>query len=389
MGGRETMTSRQRVLKALSHEAPDRVPIDLGGNQTGIHKNAYLALIRHLGIADDPVIMDAVQQLARPCEKVLERFHVDTRYVAAGAPASWNGGIVRAERDGRAWHDLVDEFGIRWSMPDDHPLYMDITLHPLANATIDDIRAHPWPKGDDPTRFAGLRDRVLALRRETPYAVVSGISGVVYEICWYLRGLEQWFCDLLTQPEFCEAMLEQTLKFWMDWFRVFLDEVGDVVDVIMIGDDIAGQNGPLFNPDLYRAIVKPRHKKLVQYIRSRTKAKIWYHTCGGCRALVPELLDNGIDILNPVQTSARDMDPAELKRQFGRDLVFWGGGCDAQHVLPRGTPAEVAENVRRHVKAFMPGGGYVFNNVHNIQGEVPPENVVALFDTAYEAGFYA
>jgi uroporphyrinogen decarboxylase len=389
MGGRETMTSRQRVLKALSHEAPDRVPIDLGGNQTGIHKNAYLALIRHLGIADDLVIMDAVQQLARPCEKVLERFHVDTRYVAAGAPASWKGGIVRAERDGGAWHDLVDEFGIRWSMPDDHPLYMDITLHPLANATIDDVRAHPWPKGDDPTRFAGLRDRVLALRRETPYAVVSGISGVVYEICWYLRGLEQWFCDLLTQPEFCEAMLEQTLKFWMDWFRVFLDEVGDVVDVIMIGDDIAGQNGPLFNPDLYRAIVKPRHKKLVQYIRSRTKAKIWYHTCGGCRALVPDLLDNGIDILNPVQTSARDMDPADLKRQFGRDLVFWGGGCDAQHVLPRGTPAEVAENARRHVKAFMPGGGYVFNNVHNIQGEVPPENVVALFDTAYEAGFYA
>ncbi len=389
MGGRETMTSRERVLKALNHEAPDRVPIDLGGNQTGIHKNAYRNLIRHLGIADDLVIMDAVQQLAKPCERVLERFHVDTRYVAAGAPASWKGGIVRAERDGRSWHDLVDEFGIRWSMPDDQPLYMDITLHPLANATIDDVRAHPWPKGDDPTRFTGLRDRILTLRRETPYAVVSGISGVVYEICWYLRGLEQWFCDLLTQPEFCEAMLEQTLKFWMDWFRVFLDEVGDVVDVIMIGDDIAGQNGPLFHPDLYRAIVKPRHKKLVQYIRSRTKAKIWYHTCGGCRALVPELLDNGIDILNPVQTSARDMDPADLKRQFGRDLVFWGGGCDAQHVLPRGTPAEVADNVRRHVKALMPGGGYIFNNVHNIQGEVPPENVVALFDTAYEAGFYA
>jgi uroporphyrinogen decarboxylase len=389
MDGRETMTSRERVLKALNHEAPDRVPIDLGGNQTGIHKNAYLALLRHLGIADDLVIADAVQQLARPCEKVLERFHVDTRYIAAGAPASWKGGIARAERDGRSWHDLVDEFGIRWSMPADQPLYMDITHHPLAHATIDDVRAHPWPKGDDPTRFAGLRERALALRRETPYAVVSGISGVVYEICWYLRGLEQWFCDLLTQPEFCEAMLEQTLKFWMDWFRVFLDEVGDVVDVIMIGDDIAGQNGPLFDPDLYRAIVKPRHKKLVQYIRSRTKAKIWYHTCGGCRALVPELLDNGIHILNPVQTSARDMDPADLKRQFGRDLVFWGGGCDAQHVLPRGTPAEVAENVRRHVKAFMPGGGYVFNNVHNIQGEVPPENIVALFDTAYEAGFYA
>ncbi len=162
MGGRETMTSRERVLKALHHEVPDRVPIDFGGNQTGIHKNAYLNLVRHLGVADDLEIMDAVQQLARPCEQVLERFHVDTRYIAAGAPAGWKGGIVRAGRGGRFWHDLVDEFGIRWSMPDDQPLYMDIGLHPLANATI--------------------------------------------------------------------------------------DEVGDIVDVIMIGDDIAGQNGPLFNP---------------------------------------------------------------------------------------------------------------------------------------------
>jgi uroporphyrinogen decarboxylase len=211
---------------------------------------------------------------------------------------------------------------------------------------------------------------------------------VVYEICWYLRGLEQWFCDLMSDTEFCEAMLEQTLKFWLDWFRLFLDEVGDVVDVIMIGDDLAGQNGPLFNPALYRHIVKPRHKRLVQYIRSRTPAKIWYHTCGACLDLIPELIDNGVHILNPVQVSARNMDPAELKRRFGRQISFWGGGVDAQHVLPRGTPQEVAGNVRRNVQALMPGGGYIFNNVHNIQGEVPPENTVALFDTAYECGFY-
>lgn len=385
---RETMTSRERMLRALDHNVPDRVPIDLGGNQTGIHKNAYVKLVKHLGIADDLRIMDAVQQLAQPCEAVLRRFHVDTRYIAAGAAGDWKGGIVTAVRDGRTWHDLTDEFGVRWSMPDDSPLYMDITLHPLAHATIKEVRDYPWPKGDDPGRFAGLRDRALRLRRATPYAVVSGISGVVYETCWYLRGLEQWLCDLVTEPEFCEAVLDQTLKFWMDWFRVFLDEVGDVVDVIMIGDDIAGQNGPIFHPEIYRRIVKPRHKKLVQYIRSRTPARIWYHTCGGCQSLLPDLIDNGIDILNPVQTSARDMDPRELKQRFGRDLVFWGGGCDAQHVLPRGTPEQVAMNVRRHLRAFMPHGGYVFNNVHNIQGEVPPENIVALFDTAYEFGSY-
>lgn len=386
---RETMSPRQRLLTALNHQTPDRVPIDLGGNQTGIHQNAYRKLLAHLGLKDEVRILDAVQQLADPCEALLERFHVDTRYIRAGAPAGWQGGVVRAERDGRVWYDLTDEFGVRWSMPAETPLYMDITLHPLAHATLADLKEYPWPKGDDPTRFAGLRERALHLRRETPYAVVGGICGVVYEICWYMRGLEQWFCDLLNQPAFCEAMLDQTLQFWLDWLRLFLDEVGDLVDVIMIGDDIAGQNGPLFNPELYRRIVKPRHKRLVQYIRSRTSARIWYHTCGSCRTFIPELLDNGIDILNPVQISARNMDPAELKRQFGDRLVFWGGGCDAQHVLSCCTPSEVAAHVRQNLAAFMPGGGYVFNNVHNIQGDVPPENIVALFDTAYECGFYA
>jgi uroporphyrinogen decarboxylase len=382
------MTSRERVLAALNHEEPDRVPIDLGGNQTGIHRNAYIDLLDHLGIQDEVQIMDAVQQLATPCEAVLERLRVDTRYVAAGAAADFKGGIEINERDGRTWHDLVDEFGIRWSMPDDEPLYMDITHHPLADATINDIKAYPFPRGDDPGRFAGLRDQALAIRNNTPYACVSGISGVVYEICWYMRGLEQWFCDMLTQPEFCEALIDQTLKFWMDWFRVFLDEVGDVVDVIMIGDDLAAQSGPLFNPDIYRKIVKPRHKQLVQYIRSRTQAKIWYHTCGACRTYIPELMDNGIDILNPVQISAANMDPTDLKTTFGKDLVFWGGGIDAQHVLPFATSGEIRDHVRQNVAAFKPGGGYVFNNVHNIQGGVPPENIVALFDAAHEFGKY-
>lgn len=389
MQRKESLTGRERMLKALNHEIPDRIPIDLGGNQTGIHKNSYRNLVSYLGLTEEIDIMDDVQQLARPSEHILERFHVDTRYISAGAAASFKGGIVQNVRDGRLWHDLTDEFGIRWSMPDDQPLYMDITLHPLAEATIDDVKDYPWPKGDDPTRFTGLRERALLLKKETPYAVVSGISGVIYENCWYLRGLEQWFCDLLTDQVFCEALLDQMLKYWMDWFRVFLDEVGDLVDVIMIGDDLASQSGPLFNPDIYRLIVKPRHKKLVQYIRSRTNAKVWYHTCGSCIAYIPELIDNGIHILNPVQTSARGMDPSMLKKKFGDDLVFWGGGCDSQHILPRGTPLEVAENVKENLKAFKPKGGYVFNNIHNIQGDVPPENIVAMYDTAYKYGFYS
>jgi uroporphyrinogen decarboxylase len=385
---KETLSPRERVLKAIHHQEPDRVPIDLGGNQTGIHKFAYQALLEYLGIDDEIVIMDPVQQLARPCEAVLERLRVDTRYIAAGAAADFKGGIEKNHRDGRLWHDLVDEFGVRWSMPDDQPYYMDITHHPLANATLADLADYPFPKGDDPGRFAGLRERALEIRNHTPYALVSGISGVVYETCWYLRGLEQWFIDMLTEPEFCAALLDQTLRFWMDWFRVFLDEVGDLVDVIMVGDDLAGQKGPLFKPDFYRSIVKPRQKQMVQYIRSRTSARIWYHTCGACAGYIPDLLDNGIDILNPVQISASGMEPAELKTRFGQQMVFWGGAIDAQHVLPTASPQEVREHVRRNMAIWKPGGGYVFNNVHNIQAGVPGANVAALYDAAYEFGAY-
>jgi uroporphyrinogen decarboxylase len=156
----------------------------------------------------------------------------------------------------------------------------------------------------------------------------------------------------------------------------------------MIGDDLAGQDGPLFAPRIYRSIIKPRQKRLVQYIKSRTKAKIWYHSCGSVIEYIPDLLDNGIDVLNPVQVSARGMDPGRLKAAYGDRLVFWGGGIDSQHVLPRATPDEVRKHVRRNVEALKGGGGYVFNNVHNIQADVPPENVLAMFDAALEFGSY-
>jgi uroporphyrinogen decarboxylase len=385
---RESMTSRQRVLAAINHRQADRVPIDLGGNQTGIHKFAYQALLRQLGIDDELKIMDAVQQLAQPCEDVLQRLRVDTRYISAGAAADFTGQIEHNRREDRLWHDLTDEFGVTWSMPDDSPLFMDISHHPLANATINDLNDYPFPKGDDPGRFVGLRERALQLKKETPYAVISGISGVVYEICWYMRGLQQWFMDMVTEPEFCEALLDRTLAFWMDWFRLFLDEVGDVVDVVMIGDDLAGQNGPLFRPELYRTMVNPRQKQLVQYIRSRTEAKVWYHTCGSCVEYIGDLMDNGIDILNPVQISCKGMDPKTLKAQFGDKLVFWGGGIDSQHVLPTADVETVRREVQRNMDAFKPGGGYVFNNVHNIQAGVPPENIIAMYDAAWEFGFY-
>jgi uroporphyrinogen decarboxylase len=273
-------------------------------------------------------------------------------------------------------------------MPDDQQLYMDISYHPLAEATIKDLSVYPFPDGGDPTRFTGVRQKALELRNETPYAISTGISGVVYEICWYMRGLERWFIDMIENPGFCEALLDKTLKFWLDYFDGFMAEVGDIVDIVMIGDDLAGQYGPLFSPDFYRKVVKPKQKKLVRYIKSLTNAKIWYHTCGCCYEYIPELVDNGIDILNPVQIGLPNMEPEKLKEEFGRQLVFWGGGIDAQHVLPFAKPDEIREHVRTNLEIFKPNGGYVFNNVHNIQVGVPPENIVALFDAAYGFGFY-
>ncbi len=385
---KETMTSCERVKTALNHHEPDRVPIDLGGFQTGIHKNAYKELIDYLGIKEEIEMLDPVQQIVKPSETVLQKFHVDVRYITAHGPDSFRGGVVINERNGRIWHDLKDEFGVVWSMPDDQKLYMDISYHPLANASIEDIASYPFPDGTDKSRFTGTREAALKLRNETDYAISTGIGGVTYEYCWYLRGLEQWFCDMLANPEFCEALIEQTLKFWYNYYIGFMEAVGDIVDIVMIGDDIAGQEGPLFSPDFYRSVIKPRHKKLIQHIRSLTKAKIWYHTCGSCMEYIPDLIDIGVDIINPVQTSARNMDPVQLKKQFGNHIVFWGGGIDAQHVLPFATPDKVKKEVHQSLEIFKPGGGYVFNNVHNIQAGVPAENIIAMYEAAYEFGFY-
>ena len=388
MAKKETMTSRERVIKALNHQIPDRVPIDLGGFQTGIHQKAYIELLSHLGLHEEITILDPVQQLAKPSEEILKRLRADIRYICAHGPDDFKGGIEQNTRNGRLWHDLKDEFGVVWSMPDDQGLYMDISHHPLADAAIADIENYPFPDGSDVSRFTGVREQALKLHNETNYAISTGIGGVVYEYCWYMRGLQRWFMDMIENPAFCEALLDQTLKFWLEYYTGFMAEVGDVVDIVMIGDDLTGQSGPLFSPDFYRKIVKPRQKKLVQHIKSLTNAKIWYHTCGSCFEYIPDLIDNGIDILNPVQIGLVNMDPAKLKKMFGKQLVFWGGGIDAQHVLPFAKPVEITGHVRKNIEIFKPGGGYVFNNVHNIQVGVPPENILALFDAAYEFGFY-
>ena len=388
MTAREKMTSRERVLAALNFQIPDRVPLDLGGFQTGIHKKAYLELLRYMEREEEIIILDPVQQLVKPSEKILELLKIDIRYVTAKGPESFDGTIRQNFRSGELWHDLKDEFGVVWSMPDKQQLYMDISHHPLANATLEELEAYPFPDGTDPSRFEGVREKVLEIQENTPYAVSTGIGGVIYEIGWYMRGLERWYTDMLENPAFCEALLDRILQFWLDYFSGFMKEIGDIIDVVMIGDDLTGQSGPLFPPEFYRAVVKPRQKRLVQHIRSLTNSKIWYHTCGSAVEYIPDLIDNGIQILNPVQITAHNMEPEFLKKTFGDKLVFWGGGIDSQHILPFADPEEIRSNVKSNVEAFKPGGGYIFNNVHNIQADVPPANILAMYEAAYEHGVY-
>ncbi len=382
------MNSRERLQTALNHREPDKVPLDLGGNQTGIHRIAYQKVLDRLGIQEDVVVMDIVQQLATPSEQVLELFEIDTRYIRPGMflpppelkevkPGFWG---------------ITDGFGVTWAMPGKKPdegLYCDIIHHPLADLKYEDIDRYDWPDGRDPAPFTGLRDYARRLTQETGYALVSGITGVVFEICWYMRGFEQLYIDMLEQPAYVEKLLDHTLQYWTDFLDAYLNEVGEYLDVICVGDDIGMQTGPLFSPELYRKLVKPRQKALYEFIHKKTKAKLWYHSCGSVVQFIPDIIDNGVDILNPIQIGATDMNPAELKERYGDKLVLWGGGIDPQGVYSRGTPEQVKEEVRRLMATFKPGGGYVFNTVHNTQADVPVENILTLWQAAKECRLYS
>jgi len=192
----------------------------------------------------------------------------------------------------------------------------------------------------------------------------------------------------LENRQLCEALIDHTSHYWVEWMNGFLTEAGDLLDIIMIGDDLTGQDGPMFAPQFYRDVVRPRQQRIIDTIKRRTKAKIWYHTCGDCSEYIPDFIDMGVDILNPVQINTRGMDPKILKSKYGKNLVFWGGGIDSQRVLPFASPERIRQEVKKNVEIFKPGGGYVFNNVHNIQPGVPPQNMVAMYEAAHEFGFY-
>jgi len=377
------MESRERVLAAISHREPDMVPLDLGGHQTGIHIRAYRKLIDYLGLNEEVEVMDPVQQLARVSEEVLSYLQIDTRYVWAGM---FSPPVELREVKSGFW-GFRDQFGVVWAMPGKRPgegLYCDIIESPLAEVPYEELDNYPWPQGRNEEALKGIRQYALKIRRETPYALVSGISGVIFEVCWYMRGFRQFYIDMIEQPRYVEKLLEHTYEYWTEFLAGFLGEVGDLLDVICIGDDLAMQRGPIFPPEIYRRLVKPFHRRLCTFIREKTEAKIHYHSCGAISEFIPDLIEIGVDIINPVQISARGMQPQELKKRFGDRIVFWGGGVDSQHTLPRGKPEDVRREVAFNMASFKPGGGYVFACVHNIQADVPLENLLAFWESAWE-----
>ena len=382
------MTSRERLLTALDHEEPDRAPIDLGGSVvTSITKLAYAALREHMGLPRIAVReMETVQQIAFVDDDIRERLGVDVIPVFPNPPSRYNAVFVQGPGGSVSFKD---EFGATLRKPKDS-CYYDWQEFPLPEPALEALAAMPWPDPADPARYRGLRTRVQELRRSTDRALfsIAPCGHDLFNQLFRVRGMENGLMDLLLNEEFAIAFLDRLTETIITAQTLFLKEVGDLVDVHFAADDLSGQNGPLIAPDLYRRLIKPKEACILQVVRSRTKAKVFYHSCGAVMEFIPDLIDMGVDILNPVQVTAAGMDVSELKKKYGKRLSFWGGGCDTQHVLPRGTPAEVRQEVRRRIRDLAPGGGFVFNPVHNIQPLVPPANIVALFDEARSFGVY-
>jgi uroporphyrinogen decarboxylase len=375
------MNSRERVIAVLRHELPDRVPVDLGSTAvSGIHQRANDALKSLLGIEANEPVHDLIQGLVVPDERILQRFGVDLRRVALQPPSNVAAFLPSGNED-----TYFDEWGIRRQHAD---LYWEIVEHPLADAKVEDLPRYPWPDPHDPCRVAGtsatlstsLAEEVQRLYEETNYALVADfLGGGLFEQALWMRGFERFMMDLVRDESFATALLDTLLELYVEFYDVYLEAVGPYVQIVALGDDLGMQTGPLISPALYRRLIKPRHKELYDFIHARTEAKIMHHTCGSVFPLVQDLIDVGVDILNPIQTSAQGMDPAALKREFGERLVFHGG-IDVQQILPFATPDRVREEVRRIVATLGRGGGYIFAPSHNIQADVPPQNVLAMYE---------
>ena len=412
------MTSRERVLAAVAHREPDHVPIDQGSmRSTGIMAIAYNRLKDHLGVAGSRTyVYDLIQQLAQPEPWYLERFHVDAidlgRAFAPREPRrmplpdgseGYVPGWFRPEVSERGL-TIRDESGTPIGHMPRGALYIDQCFWPLAApGGLDDyepleekmqqvtwagIPAAPWDEPATEARLDEIARVARCVKETTTYAVSLSVGCNLFEWSQFLFGMENVYCYLAAEKTKFARFLDRLTEHHVEFLSRLLPKIRGLVEILVVGDDLGMQSGPQMSRETYRELFWPRHKRIWRYAREHGGAHLFLHCCGGVYQLIPDLIDAGVEILNPVQTGARGMEPERLKREFGRDLTFWGGGCDTQHTLVHGTPDEVREDVRRRLDIFMPGGGFVWCPVHNIMADVPPENAVAALDAAYEFGQY-
>jgi uroporphyrinogen decarboxylase len=383
------MNSRERLLTTLNHCEPDRAPFDLGSTQvTGIHVVAYRNLRQALELPPVKVqLCDYIQQLALPDDDVIERLGVDVRGLFPLNSHNWN---VHEEDAGEYWR-YHDEWDITHHRPKPDGFYYSIVQVPLGDPalSVQDIEGHPWPNMGDPQRIAGLRELAERYRVAGYGVVLKDPFAGLFEMAQRILGTENCLVMMASDKQLAGALFDKLLELKLAFWDMALSQLADVVDVVAQFDDYGTQTSQLISPRMFREQLKPRLKMLFERVKQLApNAKRFFHSCGNVRPLLPDFIEIGVEILNPVHIRATGMKPTALKRDFGDALVFWGGGVDTQGVLPTGRPLEVKDDVQRNVEALASGGGFVFNTVHNIQADVPPQNIIAMWEALQEYGVY-
>ncbi|MBI2435430.1 MAG: methyltransferase [Candidatus Hydrogenedentes bacterium] len=403
------MNSRERVLAALNHQEPDRVPVDFSGHRSsGIAAIAYARLREHLGLPKKTIrVYDPVQQLAIIDDDILDRFGVDTIELGRAFAlddrdwADWTlpdatpcqmPAWALPERETDRWVIRSQSGRVLAIMPDG-ALYFEQAYYPyLEHEDLDDIpgamnecmwcavASPPGPLAAGPEGLKRLKAGAQKLRASTDKAIIGLFGGNTLEMGQFFWRNDGFLMLLAEDPDKIHRFFDNLMQVHLQNLERFLGAVGEYIDIVLFGDDLGSQGGPQISPDMYREFFKPCHKVMWARAKELANVKVMLHCCGGVRELLPDLIDAGLDAINPVQISCRGMNAAGLKRDFGQDLTFWGGGCDTQHVLPLATPDEVRRHVREQVGALKTGGGFVFQQVHNVLANVPPENIQAMFE---------
>ena len=411
------MNSRERVLAALNHQQPDRVPVDLSGHRSsGIAAVAYPKLREYLGLPPKPVrAYDMVQQLAIVDDDVLGLFGVDTIEMGRGfllEEADWKDWVLPdgtpckipyyinvKNKDGH-WY-IYTQDGLELGVQKKGCLYFEQTYWPLLERGIEDDdfsdlpeivgkniwAAVPHPGAHLPLDKEGMAEmtrRAKAFRQSTDRAVVGLFGGNMFELPQWIYRMDNYLTYMGLYPDQIVKFSEKLCSIHLENLEKWMSAVGDYVDVVLFGDDLGCQNGPLMSPDMYRKYYKPYHKKMFNRAKELGDIKTNLHCCGGIIELLGDLIEAGLDSINPVQISCAGMDSATLKSEFGDKMTFWGGGCDTRDILPNGTPEQISKSVKEQVKIFNKDGGFIFQQVHNIMANIPPENIVAMYDAVKE-----